>query len=172
MIDPLGAHKKGHPGGPGESEEDAYEKKKREDELKRKRNMPHLKCRSNKLAGATLEESYIVSGDFMELRQNDDAVQFIVKYTPQSELHRSDESFQGVDFDGESVLMDELVGICHCYVPSPAETNEAVVVPGSVSITNYQLVFRASKVVTFFKQQQQQHHHHIRILFFVEKRII
>lgn len=147
MIDPLGAHKRGTDN-PEDNDEDEYEKKKREDELKRKRNMPHLRCRSNKLAGATLEESYIVSGDFMELKQNDDAVQFIVKYTPQSELHRSDESFLGVDFDGESILMDELMNIYHCYVPAPmAESSEAKLVQGSVSITNYQLVFRATKVV-------------------------
>lgn len=117
--------------------------------------MPRLKCRSNKLDGATLEDSYIVSGDFMELRQNEDAVQFIVKYTPQSELHRAIEGSQGVDFDGECILMDKLENIYHFYIPSPvSDEPKTKVVNGSVSITNYQLIFRTKEVNNFIVVQR------------------
>lgn len=133
-----------------DGEEDEYEKKKREEkeeEAKKKKDRPHLRGRTNKLEGATLEDSYIVSGDFIELKHNDDAVQFIVKYTPQSELHRSEEGSQGVDFDGEGIMMDELNNIYHFYVPAPAsEESTSKAVNGSVSITNYQLIFRAKDV--------------------------
>lgn len=150
VIDPLGAHRKktdAQTPPSGDAEDDEYEKKKKEDEIKRKKNIPKLKCRTNKLNGATLEDSYIVSGDFMELKQNEDAVQFIVKYTPQSELHRSEDGSQGVDFDGECMMMDELKNIYHFYVPAPmTEETRSKLVNGWVSITNYQLIFRTKEV--------------------------
>ena len=44
-------------------------------------------------------------------------------------------------------MMDELNNIYHFYVPAPAsEESTSKAVNGSVSITNYQLIFRAKDV--------------------------
>ena len=108
---------------------------------------PKLQCKRTELNGITLGDSYIIVGDFLELRAGENAVQFVVKYTPQSQLRvnaQGGADGSGVEYDGEHVVVEGIRDVMHYYMRPPVNAeSKACMVSGRLSVTNYQLVFRA-----------------------------
>eukprot|EP00727_Mastigamoeba_balamuthi_P011806 m51a1_g7248 hypothetical protein (1280) ;mRNA; r:130275-135432 len=103
-----------------------------------------LKLNGALLSHGRLEDYAFVCGDFMEVRYRETAIQFVVRYTPNTELFQSVPSGTTIEFDGEVVLLEEVRDVRHVYTQTPPDAGvPPASVPGTLFVTNYQLVFRS-----------------------------
>lgn len=103
----------------------------------------HMRRNGKLISTATLDETTVVAGDFVEVRYGSTAAQFVVSYTPQFALDRQGaDRGSAVDYDGEMVVQ-KVRDAGHMYLPWLG--TEEVIVPGSLTVTNYKLVFESDR---------------------------
>ena len=101
----------------------------------------HMRRNGKLISTATLDETTVVAGDFVEVRYGSTAAQFVVSYTPQFALDRQSADAQSaVDYDGEMVLL-KVKDAGHMYLPWLG--TEEIIVLGALTVTNYKVVFQS-----------------------------